>query len=414
MSRVLDVYLHNDLAGKLVQTSSGQLSFSYYSAYLTQKKPALSISLALQSAPYMGKTVNAFFSGILPDSITRQRLAQYLGVSDKNAFALLEIIGGECAGAISLYPEGMTPQQSNKEDIEVLDDQRLHEILTLLRRRPLLAGDDGLRLSLAGVQDKLAVGVKNGRILLIKGNSPTTHILKPLIGDIQESVHNEFFCMQLADEIGINVAKTQMGFLMGTPYLLVTRYDRIIQPNHIQRLHQEDFCQALSIPPEIKYEREGGSNLKQCQALIKQYSIRPALDQIELLKRIIFNYIIGNADAHGKNFSLLYQRSKPELSPAYDLFCTAVYPELASKMAMKIGTEYKAEAVFDRHWYGLVPNTAVAKRNLKKQMMEMALSCQKLSVKLKNRLNNEAIQSPIFDCIIKVIEERSQLIIERL
>jgi len=106
MSRILDVYLHEVLAGQLVQGKGGALSFAYDGAYVENGKPALSISIPLQEQDYDGAEVRAFFSGLLPDDIVRRRLAKYLGVSEKNPFSLLEVIGGECTGALSLYPEG--------------------------------------------------------------------------------------------------------------------------------------------------------------------------------------------------------------------------------------------------------------------------------------------------------------------
>jgi len=369
--------------------------------------------LPLQIKPYLDAQTRAFFSGFLPDSLARYRLAKYLGVSEKNAFALLEIVGGECAGAVSLYPEGIIPLSVDKASREVLDDQRLAEILHLLKSRPLLAGDQGLRLSLAGAQDKLAVCVEKNQVVLVK-DAPTTHILKPLIQDIEESVLNELFCMQLAAKVGINTAKTCLGFLNETPYLLVTRYDRLVSKTGVLRLHQEDFCQALGILPDIKYEREGGPSIVQCQNIITTACLKPAVDQIQFLKCLLFNYLIANADAHGKNFSLLYQSQKPSLSPAYDLLCTAVYTDMATKMAMKIGSKYQPEAVFNRHWYQLVVNTAGARKNLRQQMRIMVDACRIEAVTLEKSFKKLDIQSPIFAKIIKIINTRADLIIKRL
>lgn len=407
MSRALDVYLHGVYAGQLIQNDVGKLLFTYDASYVAKEQLALSLSLPLRLETYEGDVPKAFFSGLLPEDILCHRLAKYLGVSERNPFALLEAIGGECAGALSFYPEGIAPPKPEETDIEVLEDQKLHDILELLKRRPLLAGMDGLRLSLAGAQDKIAVGVRNKKIALIKGSAPTTHILKPMIAGIKDSVQNELFCMRLARLVGINVPKTEIHYLNKISYYLVERYDRQKDENgKIQRLHQEDFCQAMGIMPEIKYEREGGPNITQCQQFLRVHSAKPAVDQINFLQRIIFNYLIGNADAHGKNFSLLYRNKMPELSPAYDLLSTAVYPDISKKMAMKIGGKYKPEEIFMRHWQRLVPDTVVAKKNLGKQIKTMAAGCLEKADALKMMLQKEGIQSSIFDDIFSIIRQR--------
>lgn len=410
MSRTLNIYLHDTFAGQMIQSDSGKLSFSYKEDYVEKKHAPLSLSLPLRNETFEDDVVRAFFSGLLPDDIVRHRLARYLGVSEKNPFSLLEVIGGECAGALSLYPEGQTPPTPSEEDVEILDDKKLQEILDLLKRRPLLAGDDGLRLSLAGAQDKIAVGLRSNKIALIKGTSPTTHILKPVIGDIKDSVHNELFCMRLAKLVGMDVPTTDIRYVNGTPCFLVERYDRVQESNgQIKRLHQEDICQALGIMPDIKYEREGGPSFIQCQEVLRTYSSQPAVDQIALLERLIFNYLIGNADAHGKNFSLLYPgRNNPKLAPAYDLLSTRVYPEIAIKMAMKIGGKYKPDDVFLSHWHMLVPDTVVARKNLEKQLAGMIKVCRKNIQPLITDLEKQDIKSDIFNDIAEVITVRAK------
>lgn len=224
---------------------------------------------------------------------------------------MLKAVGGDCAGALALYPHGGKPAEVS-DDVEVLDNAQLKEILDLIKRRPMLAGEDGCRLSLAGAQDKLAVGFHDGRVLLIKGGAPTTHILKPVIWRVQDSVHNEMFCMRLARMVGIDAPDVSLHFVDDALYYLVERYDRHVGQNGIvARIHQEDFCQALGIAPEIKYEREGGPAIAACQDVIAKHASRPATDRIKLLNIILFNYLVGNADAHGKNFSPFIRAVSP-------------------------------------------------------------------------------------------------------
>jgi len=411
MSRILDVYLQENLVGRLEQNTNGELSFTYSANYLATAVYGISLSLPLQGAPFTGAKVKAFFSGLLPEESVRARLAGYLGLSANNPFALLEAVGGDCAGALALYEPGLKPSTSEGQ-VQVLDNAQLQELLNLIKRQPMLAGDNGYRLSLAGAQDKLAVGFDNGQVRLIKG-SPTTHILKPIIEHIQDSAHNELFCMQLAKMIGLEVPEAALHFVNDTPYYLVSRYDRQIAPDGtVIRIHQEDFCQALGIASEIKYEREGGPNIATCQALITKYGARPALDNIKLLKIILFNFLIGNADAHGKNFSLLYKSSKPELAPAYDLLSTAIYPNLSNKMAMKIGGKYKPQEVYLHNFYKLVADTKLAQATMKRQIKSMTDKIIDAAASLKTKLVSDGLSSSVFEDILKIIEKNAKRLSE--
>lgn len=408
MSRLLDVYLLEKFVGTLEQSNDGSLSFAYATDYLATALQAISLSLPLQAEPFVDGQVRPFFAGLLPEANVRQRLASYLGLSEQNAFALLEAIGGDCAGALALYPPGDKPSIPS-DDVEVLDDKRLTDILELIKRRPMLAGEDGYRLSLAGAQNKLAVGFANGKVLLIKGGAPTTHILKPMIEQVKDSAHNELFCMQLAEKIGLEVAEASLHFVGNTPYYLVKRYDRQVDENSVvQRVHQEDFCQALGVSPELKYEREGGVGIADCQWIIDKYAVHPALDRIKLLNIIIFNYLIGNADAHGKNFSLLYRGERPQLAPAYDLLSTAVYPDFTDRMAMKIGGKYKPKEIYLRHFYKLVGDSKTAQSLVNKQIKAMTSKIIDLALELQLELQANGIRSEIFADIIKVIKQRCE------
>ena len=408
MSRTLDVYLHDKLAGGLEQADSGDLTFTYATDYLDTATHGISLSLPLEAATHTGDVVKAFFSGLLPEQSVRARLAKSLRISEKNSFALLEAVGGDCAGAVALYPHGKKPPTIS-DDVEVLDDKRLGEVLEQMKRTPMLAGDAGYRLSLAGAQDKLAVGLREGRVVLIKGGAPTTHILKPVIEKFEDSAHNELFCMRLAKKMGLDVPETSLLFVNDTPYYLIERYDRdTASDGTITRIHQEDFCQALGLAPEFKYEAEGGPSIAACLEVITNHTARPAADQIKLLNRVLFNYLIGNADAHGKNFSLLYKGKKPELAPAYDLLSTAVDPNLDEKMAMKIGGIYKPINVFPNHFHKLAPDTRAAQADMKKRMEKMKEKMLEIAPELKAELTAKGLKSDVFDDIINIIKIRAR------
>jgi serine/threonine-protein kinase HipA len=411
MARILDVLFYGNKVGQLVQDDSGRLQFAYHGDYLGSKQPwPLSVSMPLGAAQFEDRVARPFFAGLLPEDLIRRRVAKLLGVSEKNPFSMLELIGGECAGALSLYPEGTPPHKENSADIQILDEKHLDEIFEHLKHRPLFAGENGVRLSLAGAQDKLAVRMIGDKLALMRGGAPTTHILKMLISDrhdVTDSVHNELFCLMLAARCGLSVPQAQMRRTPSQPYLLVERYDRRWQGTDVVRLHQEDFCQALSIPPENKYEREGGPGISTCLDEIQKHSIEPLPDRLAFLNIVIFNYLIGNSDAHGKNFSLLYENGKPRLAPAYDLLSTAVYPELAIKMAMKIGGKYDPNEVYLRHWHRLVPDTAVARKAIEKSLADIARTALDEATKLHTELNKDGITSPVLDSILALIKRRS-------
>ncbi len=168
--------------------------------------------------------------------------------------------------------------------------------------------------------------------------------------------------MALARRMGLPVADATIRRNRDT-ILIVKRYDRKrAQDGTILRVHQEDFCQALGILPEQKYESEGGPSLLKCFALLKRYSIHPAPDQRSLLGWVIFNVLVGNADAHAKNLSMVIADTGPRLAPFYDLLSTQVYPNLSAKTAMKIGGENRADWLQTRHWERFADSVALKPR----------------------------------------------------
>lgn len=346
----LDVYLHQTLTGQLSIASTGELSFRYDESYLHQtQSPPLSFSLPLSDKNYSAVQCRPFFSGLLPEANLRSALARQLGISEKNDFSLLTALGGECAGAIALLPPSQ-PLLSLTPDYKVLNKAELKKVLKTMHQRPMIVGEDGLRLSLAGAQDKLPIAVIDDQIALPRNGAPSTHILKPINRDFLSLIENECFCLNLARTIGLNAVKATLHHCDNLMYLLVERYDRTLSEQGIIRLHQEDFCQALGIPPEMKYQREGGPAIKDCFNLLRKVSSLPVIDLKYLLQAILFNVIIGNNDAHGKNFSLLHMNKQIRLAPFYDLISTTHYKNLSAKMAMKIGSKYDFSRLFPRHF----------------------------------------------------------------
>ncbi len=340
MTCTLDIWWDGRLVGQLTQDKHGELGFAYARAWLDDEAAQpLSASLPKRTEPFSRRECRPFFGGLLPEESQRDAAAQALGVSRANDFALLDRLGGDVAGALQLLPPGELPATLAPDQRPTrLDEAGLIRVLDALPVRPLLAGEEGLRLSLAGAQSKVPVVLVNGAVALPAPGQPTTHILKPPISRFTATTENEAFVMHLAAAIGLDVAPVEARIVQDRKFLLVQRYDRAIGADGIvRRIHQEDFCQALGVPPETKYASEGGPTFKDCFALLRRVAARPAVDVLKLLDAVIFNVIAGNADAHGKNFSILYDADGPRLAPLYDLLATVAYPDLSPKFAMKIG-----------------------------------------------------------------------------
>lgn len=381
MAKTLDVYLHKKFVGHLIQDDGGQMIFQYAESWLQRPGASpLSQSLPLRKERFSRNESRGYFGGILPEESKREIIARNLGISARNDYAMLEQIGGECAGDVTFVPTG-EPMPESDYRYRTLSSEELAAVLRELPKRPLLAGEEGIRLSLAGAQDKVAVRVEGGEMSLPLGGAPSTHILKPGGERFEGVVANEALCMKLAAAIGIPTAKVEARSVEDIEYLLVERYDRIYradlgQEPVLERLHQEDFCQALGIVSEMKYQKEGGPSLKQCFALLREVSSTPVIDLSRLLDAVIFNYLIGNNDAHGKNFSLLYRGigtddMQVSLSPLYDSLSTVYYPEISRTMAMKLGGQYSSEKVMPPNLDQFAEEAGLAKPMLRRRVLEV-------------------------------------------
>jgi serine/threonine-protein kinase HipA len=415
MAKILDVYLHRELVGHLIQNDGGQMVFDYAESWLQLPGATpLSHSLPLRRKRFSRKECRGYFAGVLPEESKREIIARNLGISERNDYAMLERIGGECAGAVTFLPAGDTLPALD-DHYRALSAPELAGILRELPRRPLLAGETGIRLSLAGAQDKIAVRMEGETISLPLGGAPSTHILKPAVERFAGVVFNEAFCMRLAAAVGLPVARTEIRRVEDVEYLLVERYDRTHSqgPEGISlgRLHQEDFCQALGIVSENKYQKEGGPSLKQCFALLREVSSAPVLDLARLLDAVIFNFLIGNNDAHGKNFSLLYRGEVTEssgagtanletrLAPLYDLVSTRYYPELTRDLAMKIGGEYSSDKVSKANFEQLAEDAGLAKPLVRRRVPELANS-------ILSNLRSTEIEHTVTEALAEQIHTR--------
>ena len=337
----LVVWWDDRQAGELSIDKGGAMHFAYAPEWLADETaPALSHAMPKQQKPFRDHTCKAVFGGLLPEESQRTAIARALGVSPDNPFRLLEALGGDVAGALAFLPKDEEPLQDHSETTpEPLQENELAELLDRLPAVPMLAGEGGARLSLAGAQSKLPVLLTaDGGIAIPRPGEPSTHLIKPEPDRFAGLAANEAFCLALARAVGIDAAHAEWREVAGKPLLLVERYDRMSVEGKTKRLHQEDFAQALSVPSNRKYAAEGGPTFRDSFALLRSAATRPAREVLKLADAAIFNLIIGNADAHAKNYSLLRRENgEVVLAPLYDLVATHMWNELSPRLAMRFG-----------------------------------------------------------------------------
>lgn len=374
MAGRLWVFLAERRIGSLDE-QAGKLKFTYEPGVTA----TLSVKLPVRAEPFEDTECRAFFNNLLPEGSWRQSLCRQLRIGENDDFALLQAVGVECAGAVTLAedPEWASAKGVYRQTTEA----ELRRWVLNPAARPSLEATPGLRLSLAGAQDKLLIHLDAGVPYLCESGAPSTVILKPDIRDIGNAVElsgfNELLSATLAKKCGIHAVEP---FWYAAAYA-VRRYDRAVKDGKVTRLHQEDFAQIAGVPATNKYEEHGGPGWKSCFAIVDEYVAVPARDRLELLNRVFFNICLGNNDAHAKNFALLRSAAgrRPSLAPAYDLVCTMVYAALSKNMAMKIGGQPNPGQLTGEAWQQFCDDAGFTAAPLRRLGLEMA-------AKVKNAL----------------------------
>ncbi len=352
---VASVRLYGKHAGTLSVAPDGSLSFAYDQAWIDRiaagDPKAHAISQSVPSTPglHFQDEIGPFFEGLLPDNPNaRAVLSRHFQIDTSDVYGLLYELGRECPGAVTIMPpEADEAVQTPIEYLE-LSDSEFHSMIADLPRRPLFVDDEGeIRLSLAGVHDKAAVILVGGKIAIAKGQTPTTHIIKTDIQSLPDSIKVENFCLRIAGAVGLDAVKSTIRQVGDIHYMLLARYDRTVARDHegrpfVRRVHQEDFCQALGVYPRQKYEKDGGPDWTKMFDLLNK-TADPAKYRLELLRRAHFQFLIGNPDAHAKNYSLIYKNDGLHLSKFYDLNNAAAfkahYKRQTPRLAMSVGGE---------------------------------------------------------------------------
>ena len=333
-SRALSVWSNGERVGTWSLPARGDTQFLYDPAWMASAvgRP-LSLSLPYTGDhPLRGDVVRNFFDNLLPDSeVIRRRLATRFQLASMEAFDLLQELGRDCVGAIQLLKEDEVPTDVMRIDASPMSEQDVERhLMQLTQSGPMQRDDeqDALRISLAGAQEKTALLWHNGGWMRPHGATPTTHILKLPLGlvghrkaDLTASVENEWLCMNLLAEFGVPVASTAILHFGAQKVLGVERFDRAMHPSGtwIMRLPQEDFCQALGVPPHLKYETDGGPGLSDLAAVLRG-SERAETDLTTLLTSQVLFWLMAAPDGHAKNFSIrLLPEGRYVLTPLYDV-----------------------------------------------------------------------------------------------
>jgi serine/threonine-protein kinase HipA len=389
MIEQLEVLIGGREVATLQRGARGRWSLRYASSWRHDRSAfPLSLSMPLAAREHGHEILEAWVWNLLPDNTAvLDRWARRFQVSARNPFALVAHVGEDCPGAVQIVRPERVEVLERQEPFQVdwLTDVQVAERLALLERDHAAwrTPQDTGWFSLAGAQPKTALLWHEGRWAVPRGRTPTTHILKPPIPGLDGHVENEHFCLALAREVGLPAASTEVRSFGGHRVIVVERYDRVrtadlvaaapteeraeslrelaaVRP--ILRLHQEDGCQALGLPPTAKYQNEGGPGPEGLAALLRDHSSRPREDLDSLLGALAFSWVIGGTDAHAKNYALLHGAGgRARLAPLYDIASTLpYYPMQKLKLAMKVGGEYRLGFIGARHWERLGEDMGLA------------------------------------------------------
>ncbi len=346
--------------GRVQRDKRGRLSFTYDDRWRNASVAyPLSVSMPLAAAEHGHAIIDAFLWGLLPDNeAILSRWGRKFQVSARNAFALVSHVGEDCAGAVQfLRPERVEAcLGAAAEPVEWLDEHAVAERLQLLRadhsawRMPRDAG----QFSLTGAQPKTALLLEEGRWGVPSGRTPTTHILKPPTGEFDGHAENEHFCLVLARRLGLPTASSSVMHFWNETAIVIERYDRRRTQHGLVRVHQEDICQALGVPPTRKYENEGGPGVGAIVELLRTYSGEREEDVSTFVDALALSWLIAGTDAHAKNYSLLIGAAgRVRLAPLYDLASALPYDDMdlqKLKLAMRIGRDYRLRDIAGREW----------------------------------------------------------------
>lgn len=429
----LIAYMNGELVGTLEKHKNGAHTFQYDKNWLTNAvtRP-LSLSLKLQLPAITSDAVINYFDNLLPDSPqVRDRIVARYKASSKQPFDLLKEIGKDSVGAIALLPPDR-PYKKEPLSYEVLDNKKLETVLSAYKSDiPLgmLEEEEDFRISVAGAQEKTALLFADGQWCIPKGNTPTTHIIKLPIGEIQQanatldlkdSVENEYLCIELARALGFAVPNVNIIQTDNIKALAVERFDRRWTKDRagLLRLPQEDICQVFGMPSSIKYESQGGPGIAQIMELLMGSS-NALEDRYNFMRFQVFQWLIGATDGHAKNFSIYIDKGGSyRLTPFYDIL--SAYPLLGGKglnirklklaMGLKAikGKKYEISKILPRHFLDTAKDVNFSQDTMQEIIDEMKDALPKAMLQVSATLPKgfpEHIVGSIFENTQKIVKK---------
>ena len=400
----LEVRFADRLVGHIERKSASVLDigFSYDEAWKAAADSfPVSIRMPLSTKEHEPAIVYPWFLNLLPEGRTLEMVGAILHVHEADVFAILREMGGDVAGALEIRMNGEAAA-ARKPRYRRLTEAELADAIKRLPERPLLVGEDGIHMSVAGAQEKLpVVRYDDGGIGLALDGAPSTHILKPRNTRFRAAVENEAFCLRLAAAVGLPAAEVSMHRVLDVDYLLVKRYDRMIENRTVRRLHQEDFCQATGFPPSLKYEwnahlNRSGPGLKACLDVLN-VTRAVAPNKIRFMDFMLFNVLCGNVDAHAKNYSWLIQPGgNVTMAPLYDVMNGDIYEGVTRSMAMKIAGKKLGGYIYGRHWDRFAEENDLSKTQVRRRVAELSTAVLKAVPKVVEQMNKSNMPSAVY------------------
>jgi serine/threonine-protein kinase HipA len=375
----LNIYLGNQVIAHL-SLQDEQLALQYTQDW---QQSGYSISPHL---PLTGQipsiNIQRYLRNLFPEGDIFETLLRNLHLRKHNTFGIIRALGADTSGALLFLPDDQTPPTSST--FRLITPIEIEKRLDDRDEYNLIIWDGKPRLSMAGVQDKINVTItESGQMGFGEGSLCSTHLLKFEKQKLSHLALNEYLSMQLAKQCGIHVADTQLLRFGKYPTLLVERFDRkLITPNEVARKHVIDGCQALNLAPEYKYERNLGSgrdvaHVREGASLIKlldfaNQCVNPAETKNKILDWALFNLLINNYDAHGKNISFFVNKGELALTPFYDLINIKMYPQFEKEIAMAIGDDFDGETIAAYQLADFADNCQLSRLYLTRQLKNLA------------------------------------------
>ena len=424
MTDELVALIDGEDVGRVTHGKDAQLSFTYNDRWRRGDDAyPISLSLPLAVAEHGHEPVHAFLSGLLPDNDRiLDAWGRSFGVSARNPFRLLAHVGEECAGAVQFVVPARVEKLRRESTgrVQWLSDADVAERLRLLRTDEAawrVRADEG-QFSLAGAQPKTAFLFRNGRWGVPSGRTPTTHILKPPSAEFDGFAENEHLCLELTRSLGIPACESRVMQFEDQVAIVITRYDRVQTDGLPTRVHQEDLCQALGLPPTRKYENEGGPGIAVVVNLLRENSRAPSEDVATFLDAVALCWIIAGTDGHAKNYSVLIgPRAGIRLAPLYDVASAAPYPRLSDhriKLVMKIGGEYLVRRIGRRQWERLAQEVRVRPDGLLERVSRLAAEVPDRMNDVRKRAAAAGLRHPILSRLQDAVGTRARSCLDEI